>query len=414
MSLMGSKRKFNQSVLLFIPYLILKILGLRLNYANELYLLLFVGAFICYILLNSKFVISKEYLFLLIFLLAQFLFSSFTSSIIVSIKHTANFLINLSPIIIYDVIEKIPDKEEQKNTCKLLVTIFIVEFLYCGIRSLIFLSSNPYAIRNMASYHVGTTEGALLPVAIGGGYPYVFSLILLVPLILFFAKEQKNLTKKILMFSLAFFFFFVIVKANVTTAVILCFFGCVFALIKKKSTKLITIGIFVTIMLVLSLSQEIFENIIYAIASLFGEDSIISDRLKSIISVLYDGEIDSAFGDRMVRFAKSIKAFIQYPIFGIGARVGFSYAILNEYIGVHTELIDLLAEFGLPAAACLFYFLRRSYKKVGDNIQSKKGKGVYTVMGFVYVCCGFFDPILSTNMLLILFIFTPCLIKLFD
>ena len=216
------------------------------------------------------------------------------------------------------------------------------------------------------------------------------------------------------MFTFAIFFFYILIMSNVTTAVLICFFGCIFAIIKNKYAKLITIGLIGVIVIFLLFNRELFSSFLNEISFLFGEKSIIGDRLNSIIPVLYEGKTDSAFGDRIVRTLKSIEVFFQYPVLGIGVHIGFNYATLNNYIGMHTEWIDLLAQFGLPIATCLFYFLIKSYKKVKNHIVSMQGKEIYSVIGVIYIFCGFFDPIMSTNMLFVLFIFAPCLIKIFD
>ena len=353
--------------------------------------------------------LPKRYFLVAIFLVIHFCIALYTSSFLDSIKFVLQDFFWFVPIFIFDVIQNIQE-DKKKEVCTKIFKLMSIVIGYCVIRSIIYASSNPYAIRAMANFDV-TENPEGVPLAIGGGYPLIFSLIILVPYMLYcITKYRKTNKKKTLYMLIAFIsMFLLLITANVTTAVLLTALGCVCVVNSNKIIQNISFAIILFILGILFIFEPlIFIPIIDFIASFFNADSIIYVRIQEIIPVLYGNMTSSAFSDRIMLAERSLNSIWIFPLLGAGSQVGYYYDSLTLYIGHHCEWLDFIATYGIFLGGIFSVFLFSSIKSLFNTLPGYKSKSVYIVLTALLIIMGFLDPVLSTNAFLMFFVYIPC------
>lgn len=396
----------------YVPYIILNILCVNSTYFRYLSFILFLLPTILF--LRRR--VSYKYFALLIFFIVQFVISCVNTSLSQSIKNTAQYILWFAPIIIFDLAikdELISDKIKDFKNVNAITQITI---LYCMVASWRYLQTSMYALRNIAAYDPSIGYDPRFPFAIGGGYSLLFPIAMLIPLYLWVVMRSKYKLKKLIYICLIVFSFLLLIKANCTTVVLVASICMLWLVLFSKNPKG-TIAIFCISaigILVVLLNQEILAELIRLISNLFDESTIIYQRLNEIIPAIYYGNADSSFGIRLYGLQKDIAAIMKFPILGAGGHVGFDYLALNQYIGWHCEWLDIIAEFGIPLSALIFYVIIKSLKELYTFILIPSQKSVFLIMIMCLFLMGMCDPVMSRNMLLTLFVVYPCVYKVIE
>lgn len=398
-----------------LPFVILSILYLKNNIFQYALFALFLVPMFFYMIQRKT--ISPKYLYLIGFLVFQFLMSLVSSSISTTIKNSAQYILNIAPIVLYDCSMKYLNEDDRFLCSKSFAKTSGIFLGYCLIASFVYAQTSIYALRNLATVTVATSGNSSLPLAIGGGYPLIFALVLLAPFLLFIATKFVNkLLQKFALVALVVFIEFFIVETNNTTSVLISLLGCLVVMLssrKKDYTRWI-VGFGGLIIIFFLSNPLILGNLLGFIGNFFDPNSIIRARLSEIVPALYSSNTDSSFGLRLHGYQKSWKSFISHPIEGVGVHSGYDYMALADYLGWHCEWVDMLAEFGVILTFCYVAFLFCSYREIYNSFQYKESKIIYHICGILFVFMGFLDPIMNGNMVLTLFLVIPSMLNVLE
>ena len=400
---------------MILPFVILSILYLKNNIFQYALFALFLVPMFFYIVQRKT--ISLKYLYLIGFLVIQFLLSLVSSSISTSIKNSAQYILNIAPIILYDCSMKYLNEDDRFLCSKSFAKTSGIFFGYCLIASFIYAQTSIYALRNLATVTVATSGNSSLPLAIGGGYPLIFALVILSPFLLFIATKYPNKPLwKFGLIALVVFIEIFIVETNNTTSVLISLLGCLLVVLsgRKKDYTRWVIGLGGMVIIYLLTNPLILGNILDFIANLFDQNSIIRVRLSEIVPALYSSNTNSSFGLRLHGYQKSWNSFISHPIEGVGIHSGYDYMALADHLGWHCEWLDMLAEFGLILASFYIAFLFCSYRETYNSFKYTESKIIYRICGILFIFMGFLDPIMNGNMVLTLFLVIPSVLNVLE
>lgn len=393
---------------LYLPFVILMVLYPNIAFFREIsFALMLIPSLLVFL---GRKTFPKRYLVYFAYLGIKVIVGLHASSLSRCLKDCAQDLVYFTPIFIFDTIQSIQDVKEKKKIGKKYFVIISILFGYCIIRSCLYSLTDPYAIRHMATYDVGEQpEG--VPFAIGGGYPLIFALILLVPFWMYVAKKNHKTKTELYVSLLAVALsIMLLISSSVTTAVLITFLAVIFVLLLGKKRSFYVIVLAGGILTIVLLSNKSFLlKIINIVSGFFDRNSIIYIRLQEVVPALFDGNTTSAFGVRLESIQLSLNTFFKYPIVGAGYHVGYNYYDLLPYVGQHCEWIDLFAQYGGVIAVLILTFLKSSTNllRKSCNIYIRP---IFSLLILIYYVVGFFDPIINTNMLLVLFVYVPSFI----
>lgn len=386
-----------------LPLLTWLILAPRVN--NSMYLELILAAFCIAIngilsLRHNK--IGKPTLVVILLVVWVFILGMISSDAATALKYAVAFLLTMSPIYLSNYIIRDPDDELDQDRYRILLPIITVLLTFCFIMSLAYLNINPAAMREMAA---DSSFIDFFP-AIGGGYKLVFSAILLSAVSVFLYKDNPNPRKKVAYIIGYAFLIYFLVKADVATAFILALLLSIPLFFFKKnkiSFRFYVIALIILLIFVLFASEAIY-SFVGRTAVIFEEDSFLYKRLNELQSG------DSSFAGRGNRMIKSIGAIFQYPFFGVGVHSGFNYYQLEAHLGMHSDFFDIPGKYGIPFALVLYSLFYMQFKKIKGMLKDPAKEKIYSVLGLSILVTSVFDPVVATNMFLMLYVYIPMIL----
>lgn len=408
-----------------IPYIILILLSLKTFYFRYVAFAC-VLMFICIFLLGrSEIFIKRKYLYLIWFVIGYSFLGLIYGGPIQIIKNISMVILVLAPFFIFDWTFSPVRKNNREQNSKLLIKVMTPVLIYNVIATLYYLFRNPYIARYMANFDssrgIDRSMGIIvdLPIAIGGGYVLIYGIILLPVVLLYLAKNiYSKLLTKISYITIAAFLLYFVIKSGFATAFILSTAGIIFVILSAKNQKIINNILIVSLIIVVSIvlmNTQLLSDIINIITSVLPQDSIISVRLNEIVPALYGTSSNiSSFSMRLNGLETTLNAFLENPILGVGYKVGFDYIAVSSFIGLHTEWIDLLAQYGLFLGLPLLLFIGLSFKDLLNIFKGTQMETIIKTVVFMIIVLGFLNPILTTSVFVIAMVYIPCLLTLYS
>ena len=412
-------KKLNIPVYFIMLYLIVIMLSIKTGYARYL------SFFFAFIFIVSSLVtineikVKKKYVSLFVFFCLYVTLGLINGDTTQIIKNVSMLVLNLTPFFIFDYLNILKNKKKLFTYSKILKDIMHMLLIYTISITTYYLFKNPYIARYMANFDpsngIDTSMGINvdLPTAIGGGYVLVYGVILLPPLYIFLHKNKNIYYKqkvKYILLSLMILLF--IVKAGFATAFLISIGSTIVTLVLSSKKKLIN-KFFIVSLLVLFLfiisSPTLLKIIIDMISNLLPEKSIISVRLNEILPTIYGNAKDvTSFSMRIEGLTKSISTLAENPILGISYKVGFDYSLTANYVSFHTEWVDILAQYGLIFGGFLLFYIGSSLKDLAEMFHYSDMENVIKIIISTVIVLGFFNPIFTSSIYVILMIYVPC------
>ncbi len=231
-------------------------------------------------------------------------------------------------------------------------------------------------------------------------YGFVYSTVILLTYLFFDRESWINQGKvdRIFIAVYAVTGFLLVAKAAYTIAIVIMALFIVFSFLYRRNKPLqstfnvvlFVLGVFCFAPLVLGLLAEaVFEGTIVAI------------RFEELIKILAGdlGESDD-LRTRLYLAEKTIKQFIDKPLWGVFEQG----TAVNYLLGRHTEWLDGLAKFGIFRYILWIVFFA---KAIRETIKRKKDKRVYRGIAICIAILGFLNPLVSREVMLVLFILIP-------
>ncbi len=179
-----------------------------------------------------------------------------------------------------------------------------------------------------------------------GGYGFIYFNVILFPfVILYFKSIYKNKGNKLSIF---------ISGINIILIIFLCWKAqYLIALIIIVSTLFIYLYNFLRehpIIMIFSVVASVifFSGSIVSLFEDFLESTRYLQKYLGLLSLLEGEESNSSVGYRIVLYIRSLSTFLENPLIG---NLRFSY----DKIGAHSQILDVLAQFGLFIGSCIIY-----------------------------------------------------------
>ena len=285
--------------------------------------------------------------------------------------------------------------DEKKNNIISLVAVMF--FVITILTTIIGCIENPNAARYIATIaNPNEAQAIEYDWQNIAGYPFVYYVILLHPLLILAYKKGKiklwvSLLGTILILALALYTEYTIAFLLTIITSALYFF--------KKDLKLHNLVIFGIIALfVLVVFSDVISDILLWLADVVESDSI-SDRLVALAGGRKG--VESSDDNRIALYETSFNTFLKYPLVG-------SFMFGGGGTGGHSFILDFMAQYGLFGLAVLIVIYRIIYKVFIKPYKNKMGFGyiIWTLMQVLIVST------INTEMWLpILTIFIPLFLK---
>lgn len=242
------------------------------------------------------------------------------------------------------------DPSLQRSFGKLLIALLIIN----SITSFIGVYSDPSAARaltNAAKTPQALEEDIFLSRKNISSIYLFQSLAVMAPIFVYMIKKKI----KVLWATLAILFIFLaIIKASFTISLLLLLAGIILSLVYVKGLTGKVMLVLSMLVLVLLPWASIFEILASKI-----DNTYISTRLHDLSVFFSEGNASGNVSSRLNAYMSSLQTFIRNPL-GIGAR--YSYKMLENGIGYHSQILDDLARYGVFALAFYVVFLTQYYK----------------------------------------------------
>lgn len=184
-----------------------------------------------------------------------------------------------------------------------------------------------------------------------GGYGLVYSVVFLIPLLIFALKKSSSLSvaKKLLLLMNLLLGILLVFHAGFSIALLAMFLG-IFLIVTVKKKSLTNLFVLIFILSFMALCWFVFQNqIVTCLTNLF-QNTLYKNKVQSILVFLTTGEIAGSLHNRVVLYQTSWQLFLQNPLFGCN----------NELAtGGHSTILDTFAAYGLlggvPFLTVIFY-----------------------------------------------------------
>lgn len=259
--------------------------------------------------------------------------------------------------------------------------------------------------------YVNDHRGGLL----GGGYCAAYaSAVLGVILFNYFLSSDKKLKKKRVYLLIGFIMSVVHVIVTLSMITLLgLLVGCILSIVfhgkKRKNTikgYLFLVVVIIGVILFLT-NAGAFGKWLIQLGNKVS-NPIYSKRLYEVGDYLSTGTETHHMVNRFYTLSTSWETFLKNPLFGIGYKFGNNYTLLYQNgIGVHSELLDLLAKYGVVGSLPLLYVIIQQIKKIIKS--SSLSIGIPLVFSLVVLFV--FNPFISAQTMFMLFLYIPLLIE---
>ena len=348
--------KVSLHTLLFIFYNFYYISGYSSSIHNYVIVALFLAwnilAFIEDRAAYSYAINSKCFLSVLTFLMFYIITSVFTAGLTYTLEYAVIFLCLYGTALQYRYYSYRNNSQEQHFVVVGILTAFIV----FSITAIMFYTIYPSAARMLASDFYAFDN-----IAIGGGYSIAFGASMLSAYLFELIRRKRLLIGRTRVLAIIYFILLelLIIKTESTTTLIANLFGIVIGIInsmyvnnKKKSANRFIISILVlsAAIIVMFNLNEIGDYIVKNTSARL--DDVLFRRFNRIGNkLLYFGTGNSSANyvdERLGTITQSRETFLNHPFLGVGYLCGNIYSELGEAgVGLHSELFDALAQFGI-------------------------------------------------------------------
>lgn len=405
---MTINKKIGLSTIVFIVYCLYYISG----YTGSAHNYFIVALFLCWNLIAFledkkayEYAIgNKSFGYLLLFILYYFFTSFIIADFLYTIEYVVIFLCLYGTMIQY----RYYSFRNKIYEIKLIVYSLMAGFVFFSISAILFYTINPSAARILAADFYAFDN-----IAIGGGYAIAFgSSILSVYLVETIIRKKITRGKRFLFVFLIILFEILIIKTESTTTLIANVFGIIWGVVNKKlmskskirGSKILIYFFLVILFFLIILNINNIGKFIVSVTS-SGTENVLIRRFNRIglkmkyhgIQTGYKNYVDERFGT----IATSWNTFLKYPLFGIGYKCGNIFSLLEmNGVGTHSELFDVLAQYGIIGFLFWISFIYNSLKCQSDYYKCKGWKITFLIMLI-------FNPFRSFHGYIVVFFIIP-------
>ena len=283
---------------------------------------------------------------------------------------------------------------------KVLLVLLMADYCYTVFIYYRLLAVDPLYARTFSSgYHEG--------VAGLGGYIFIYATTLLFSFLIGISANKSICKKPPLLFIfLCIVQFVLILRALYYIAIITAVVCTIYALLPMRPKTKIALSlslIFAMLVLKEPLSGLIF-NLAHSVSNEFTAVKLLE------ISKYLAADSLSAFAptSRVGLVLTSIKAFFDHPLLGV-----YNFETNAQYIRGHSGIFDLISDYGIIRLTPMIIFLVSAFRELVQNAPPLTRDAMRLSM-FAFVFVGIFDPVFSSQILMVIFVVIPFLSEYID
>lgn len=278
---------------------------------------------------------------------------------------------------------------------KVILILLLADYSYTVFSYFRLLSIDPTYARTFSSGNHEGTAGV-------GGYIFIYATTLLFSYLIGVAVKKSNWRKPpVLLICLCIVLFVLILRALYYIAIITAIACLIYSLLPITPKRKVTITVILVV--VMCLLKDPLANLIFNIAHSIS-DEFTANKLSEIAKYLaVDSLSDFSSTSRIGLVFTSIKAFFEHPLLGV-----YNFEAINRYIRGHSGIFDLISDYGIIRATPIVIFLCSALKEIVKSAPSFTREAIkLSIAAFVFV--GVFDPIFSSQILMVIFVVIPLL-----
>lgn len=290
-------------------------------------------------------------------------------------------------------------QNNNKKTAKLIFWTYVAFQIIISITTNIGLNRYPEACRLFGNGDFSqTTEFVLFRSLNIGGWGFIYSMVLSLPLIVLVwrhSKDFKGLPARMTLFALLFLLLSLVTiyRSQYTTALLFSVLAVALSLINKElKTSTIVMVAVIGVILFMALRQPLISFMNYLSSETSGE--ILQERFESMSQSLQGEGVDdnSDLAARQYFWEASLKTFFSYPL--------GSWS--NSTIGGHSTWLDSLARYGLFTIIFIVLTIRGMKKYILQHIRKTRLYNHVLVSFIILLIMGLFNPSYNTDFMLFL------------
>ncbi|MCL2802419.1 MAG: O-antigen ligase family protein [Micrococcales bacterium] len=183
--------------------------------------------------------------------------------------------------------------------------------------------------------------------------------------------------------------------------------GIVLSLVLFSRNRLVTVFFVAVVMVFFSLIRQSVGKFI--LDSQTDSSGAVAVRLRELGELIMYGETSGHGLDaRNATYVRSIRVFLDYPVFGVGHRFGNNAAVAKMEVafGNHSELFDTLAMYGLIGFILLAIVFWRCYRRIREAAPGLLVLPMVVTFGIMAM----FNPLSCFHVSLLLMFVIPALL----
>ena len=298
-------------------------------------------------------------------------------------------------VVIYIWAMRQPAKR-QKTLLYLIFAALIFNYVY----SIWVLTQDPDASRAAATGSAMEKSPYDVLNAVGG-FDAVYGGISVVTILLCMLRSPKQgaFKKQLLVVILALAVVFIFMASYATALVLMLFaIALVFGSRNRFFTGLLVIGLVLILMYHETIGQWIMEQSSH-LSNMETLQKKMLDFGKMLKTFEATGTYDGTDG-RMARMQWSINTFMQHPIFG-------GHGVSGAKIGGHSEILDMLAKYGIVGFGLLASFFVALYKDIKRRMFSTTARKCCNIVFFVWIITAVLNPALFSLQMMPIILMLP-------
>lgn len=267
---------------------------------------------------------------------------------------------------------KVIVSRQYKSSRRVVIVSIILVYLITAVTTITGLSAFPNASRLLATG--GEYYKTFYPYNIGG-YGFIYSLVLLHPLIVGVLRKKTNIFFAIIFSCVA---GFCIIKSAYTIALLLFVISLVAYLLPVSNEKKLNSGRLVLFVIIIIILMALTVPILNALSEWEVIDEQVSQKIKDVVNVLTGNEVEGIGAEsRQKRYEMSFGAIAQNPILGL--RIGKAVKT-----GGHSFILDTIAKWGIVGMSFMTIFFMQ-FLQFYKKITAKSVAGYYSILFLVLV-----------------------------
>ena len=287
--------------------------------------------------------------------------------------------------------------EQDDTSRKLSFVTFRFAIIVTIITTIVGCIRNPSAARILATIATSQdTQNISFSWQNIGGYGFVYTVVLLFPLVIYAYKQKRISLFAFLLFLISAFALAIVTEY--TTALLLLMISSIFIFVSEKLSfkGMVWIGIIGIVFVMLF--QDTVNDFLLGLASRLN-----SETLAERLTTLAGGQtaLEASEDNRIWLYRYSFDTFLSHPLFG--TMFGGS-----GRIGGHSAILDTLGQYGIIGGAALFCMYRKVYRVFVAPYREHNGYGfiVWTFIQTIFLSAvntGLWFSVLALFMPLMLF-----------